>query len=116
MQDEPSDQLPVRPPGCPDCMSPIRLVMSVPDTTYAHLQRVWFACDCGRASNHLTCELPAGSSTQALDGSLRNAPDVPRAAWPGLDWLSTIISRGRYRLMSLIALMVKSFNRAGSRS
>ena len=53
MEDESSDQLPVRRPVCPDCMSPMLFVMSVPDTTYRHLRHVRCACDCGRASNQV---------------------------------------------------------------
>jgi len=59
MEDESSDQLRVRRPLCPDCMSPMRFVMSVPDTTYGHLRHVRFAYDCGRASNQVIDRLNA---------------------------------------------------------
>jgi hypothetical protein len=54
MQDQPTDRLPIRPPVCPDCLSLMCFVGSMPDSTDTAVWHVMFKCYCGRIIDQLS--------------------------------------------------------------
>jgi hypothetical protein len=56
MQDQPTNQAPMRPSVCPDCLKPMHFRMSLPDENYSMLLHVMFVCDCGRVSDQLVAK------------------------------------------------------------
>jgi hypothetical protein len=54
MKIEPTNPLAIRPPLCPDCLSLMRVIASMPDSTDATLWHVMFKCYCGRTTDQVT--------------------------------------------------------------
>jgi hypothetical protein len=61
MQDRPTE-LPIRPPVCPDCGTPMRYAASDLDKIYP-VRHLMFVCDCGRASDQLV--VPSNETSPA---------------------------------------------------
>jgi hypothetical protein len=58
MNDQPTEQSPIRPPVCPDCRQPMQFAASQPDQAVEVLHHVLFVCDCGRTSDQLIAGTP----------------------------------------------------------
>jgi len=57
-----TDPLPIRPPICPDCVKPMRFVISKLEKTHDILRHVMFVCDCGRCSDQLIADPKRGEA------------------------------------------------------